>query len=68
MTKNEALSYIASTLALDTAQAMQTAFDIPKLEENTRLVCAKNRDAAIALDIDDLYSQKLGIYLPDVGA
>ncbi len=68
MTKKDALSYIASFLAIDTAQAMQAAYDIPKLEENTRLVCSKNRDAAIVLDIDNLYSQKLGIHLPDVGA
>ena len=68
MTKNDALSHVASLLAIDTAQAMQAAYDIPKLEENTRIQYARNRDVAIALDIDDLYSQKLGIHLPDVGA
>ena len=68
MTKNEAESRVASLLALSTCSHMQSARDIPSLEENTRQAISKNRDVAIALDIDDLYSQKLGIHLPDVGA
>ncbi len=68
MNKKQALSHVASSLAIESASAMQAAFNIPKLKENSRLTFTKNRDIAIALNIDDLYSQKLGIHLPDVGA
>lgn len=66
MFKNDAQSHVASLLAVDTVRALQAAHDIPQLEENTRSICSKNRDVAIALDIDDVYSMKLGIHLPDV--
>ena len=63
MNKEEAQSFVAILLAVDTARSVQAALDTPSLQENTRLICSKNRDVAIALDIDSLYSMKLEIHL-----
>jgi len=66
MNKDKALSIVASTLAIDTCRHLQSAIDVPCLKQNSRDAASKNRDVAIALDIDDLYSAKLAIHLPDV--
>ena len=66
MDKNEAEAIVASLLALDTCSHLQSAIDIPLLKQNSRDAASQNRDVAIALDIDEVYSVKLGIHLPDV--
>ena len=63
MNKETALDYIASMLAIDTANHVRVLRDLPFLKDNTNEVVRKNREAAIALDIDGLYSKKLEIHM-----
>lgn len=63
MNKETALDYIASMLAIDTANHVRALRDLPFLKDNTNEVVRKNREVAIALDIDGLYSKKLEIHM-----
>lgn len=63
MTRERALEHVASMLASETASHVEALRDLPQLAENTGDVIRKNREIAIALKIDNLYSEKLQIHM-----